>query len=147
MKQLITIIILSICSFGYGQKYIHEPVLYQFQDSIFTLDSATNIVVGQEMEIYFNCCFNDSVIIQIDDKIIDNIFLITDKSTSFTGYVLIHRFDKANCKPTMKIILPDKKVFSEIILDNRYKILKINRMEHWDNTWWITFMNCRTIYE
>ncbi len=127
--------------------YIKEIVNYQY-DKTDPGDRyiKPDVIPGKEILVFFDCCFNDSVQIFKNGQLILSKFLKTDPSLSFTGLAIKIKFEKP--KTILKIILPGKKVFCEITLNNKYyTVLNINRMEDRNPIWWITFRNYVVYYE
>ena len=151
-KTYLTIILIFLINLTLlGQvktdSLIEEKVKYQYDDKKPNETYIPKIELGKEIQINFDCCFDDSVQIFVNDKLVDKRFLRTDESTSYTGYSMVVKFDDKKKNTTLKVVLPDKRVFCNITLDKKYRLLHINRMEHWDKTWWITFRNFGIIYE
>jgi len=148
-KIYFAIILIHFCFSGQGQinKLVEEKVKYQFDDKKPSETFVPKIELGKEIQINFDCCFNDSVQIYVNDKLIEKTFLKTDESTSFTGYSINVKFDNRKKNTTLKVILPNKQVYCSILLYKKYKLLNVNRMENWNKTWWITFGNFGIIYE
>ena len=126
---------------------IEEKVKYQYDNKRPSESYIPKIKIGKEMQINFDCCFNDTVQIFVNDKFIERACLKTDKSTSFTGHSIKVKFNEKEKSTTLKVVLLNKQVYCKIILDKKYRMLNINRMEHWDKTWWITFRNFGIYYE
>ncbi len=129
------------------RSFVEEKVKYQYDDKIPNETYIPKTQLGKEIQINFDCCFNDTVQIFVNDKLIDKLFLSTDESTSFTGHSITVKFDEKKKNTTLKVVLPNKQVFCNIVLDKKYKLLNVNRMEHRDKTWWITFRNFGIVYE
>lgn len=147
--SLILIILVNVALFGQvtNGQLIEEKVKYQYDDKKPNETYAPKIQLGKEIQINFDCCFKDTVQIYVNDKLIDKLFLDTNESTSFTGHSITVKFDEENTSTTLKVVLPNKQVYCNIVLDKKYRILNVNRMEHWDKTWWITFRNYGIRYE
>jgi len=148
--RLLTVLFVFIKLYAFGQVNLNlekEKVKYQYDKRRTEGSYSLSTVIGKSMQVNFDCCFDDSVHIYINNILEEKVFLKTDGSTSFTGHALIVTFNPKDKKSTLKIILPYKKVFCEIDLDKKYKMLHVNRMEHWDKTWWITFRNFGIAYE
>jgi hypothetical protein len=144
IKFQLTFICILLLNFNFSAqsenfKLTEEKVKYQYDyDSTDTYDPKINI--GEEMLIFFNCCFKDSVQVFINDNLIEKIYLYTNESTSYTGYSLKVKFEK-NKETILKVVLPNKKVFCNITLDNKYKLLYLNRIIDRNENWWIIFRN------
>lgn len=152
VKISLLIILLALAklhTFGQGTTELleKEKVKYQYGKKRTKESYHLNTVTGRSMQVDFDCCFNDSVHVYINNILTEKAFLKTNESTSFTNHSLLVKFNPEDKKTTLKIILPDKKVFCEIELDKKYKMLHVNRMEHWDKTWWVTFRNFGILYE
>lgn len=151
IKGLVFILLacMSLCSYGQVKEdlLVKEKVKYQYDKKRTKENYDLNTEVGKSMQVNFDCCFDDSVHVYINNILTEKVFLKTDGSTSFTGHSLIVRFNPKDKKSILKIILPYRKVFCEIDLDKKYKMLNVNRMEHWDKTWWIAFRNFGVVYE
>ena len=146
---LLLIILVDLTLFGQvtNRQLIEEKVKYQYDDKKPNETYIPKTQLGKEIQINFDCCFNDTVQIYVNDKLIDKLFLKTNESTSFTGHSITVKFDEKKKNTTLKVVLPNKQVFCNIILDKKYRLLNVNRMEHWDKTWWITFRNFGIVYE
>ena len=130
-----------------NSQLIEEKVKYQYDNTKPNETYVPKSQLGKEIQIKFDCCFNDSVQVFVNDKNIENLFLNTDKSTSFTGHSITVKFDKKKKNTTLKVVLPNKQVFCNIILNKKYKLLNVNRMECSDKKWWLTFRNFGVFYE
>ena len=143
------IIFINLTLFGQvkNSRLIEEKVNYQYDDEKPNETYIPKIQIGKEIKINFDCCFNDSVQLFVNNKLVDKLFLKTNESTSFTGHSIIVKFDEKKKITIMKIVLPNKQVFCNIVLDKKYRLLNVNRMEDWGKTWPITFRNFGIVYE
>lgn len=125
-------------------KFKEEKVIYQYDSS--KLDKYVfkkNTVIT----IDFDCCFNDSVEIFVNNQLIRRLFLKTENSLSFTGHRMTVMLDKKGVK-TLKLVLPMKKAYCIINLDRRYRYLYVNRLEGTKiSNWPIIFRNFQIMYE
>jgi hypothetical protein len=144
---LIILIDLTLLGQGKNSQLIEEKVKYQYDDKKPSESYVPKVELGKEIQINFDCCFGDTVQIFVNDKLIEKVFLKTDESTSFTGHSIKVKFDEKEKSTTLKVVLPNKQVYCNIVLDKKYRMLNVNRMEHWDKTWWITFRNFGIFYE
>jgi predicted DNA-binding ArsR family transcriptional regulator len=146
---LLLIILINLTLLGQvkNSKLIEEKVKYQYDDKKPSESYVPKVELGKEIQINFDCCFDDTVQFFVNDKLIEKVFLKTDESTSFTGHSIKVKFDEKEKSTTLKVILPNKQVYCSIVLDKKYRMLNVNRMEHWDKTWWITFRNFGIFYE
>jgi predicted DNA-binding ArsR family transcriptional regulator len=146
---LLLIILIDLTLLGQvkNSKLIEEKVKYQYDDKKPSESYVPKVELGKEIQINFDCCFDDTVQIFVNDKLIEKVFLKTDESTSFTGHSIKVKFDEKEKSTTLKVVLPNKQVYCNIILDKKYRMLNVNRMEHWAKTWWITFRNFGIFYE
>lgn len=148
-KFYFILFLLFASSTGQGQtnKLVKEKVKYQYDNKKPNETYVPGIETGKEIQINFDCCFNDTVQIYVNDKLIDKLYLQTNESTNFTGHSITVKFDKKKKKTNLKVVLPDKHVYCNIVLDKKYRILNINRMEYSNKNWWITFRNFGIFYE
>ncbi len=146
---LLLIILIDLTLLGQvkNSQLVEEKVKYQYDDKKPNETYVPKTQLGKEIQINFDCCFNDTVEIYVNEKLIDKPFLKTDGSTSFTGHSITVKFDEKEKNTTLRVVLPNKQVFCNIVLDKKYRLLNVNRMEHWDKTWWITFRNFGIVYE
>ncbi|MCB0409940.1 MAG: hypothetical protein KDD29_06945, partial [Flavobacteriales bacterium] len=146
---LFCITLIGSCLFGQtnDNSLTEEKVKYQYDKDKSAEHYTPKINIGEEIQVNFDCCFdNDTVEIYINDSLTETVVFTTDESTSYADS-RIYKFDKNKKETKLKLVLPNKKVYCEIILDKKYSILHVNRMEHWNKTWWITFRNFGIIYE
>lgn len=138
----------SLTAFGQIPKdlFTEEKVKYQYDNKKPKEYFTPKIEIGKEIEVNFDCCFNDTVEVYVNDRLIERSFFRTEESFGLAKTRII-RFDSTAKNTKLTIVLPNKKVFCEISLNRKYKILHVNRMEHWNNTWPIIFRNFGIIYE
>ncbi len=125
-------------------NFKEEKVIYQYDSS--KLDKYF-FRKNTSITIDFDCCFNDSVEIFVNNQLIRTLFLKTEASLSFTGHRMDVVFEKKEAK-TLKVVLPMKNVYCIINLDKRYRYLYVNRLEGTKITNWpIIFRNFQIMYE
>jgi hypothetical protein len=83
-------------------------------------------VKGKEMSILFNCCFDDSVVVYLNDEVVSLKRFTTDPFVSLSGIVKVS-LDNSKDSNMLRIELPEAKVYSEISLDKNYKLLYLSR--------------------
>jgi hypothetical protein len=83
--------------------------------------------------------------VYLNNELYQTDFFETDFSLSFAKAI---KFELTNEQQILKIVLPNKNVYAEIILDKRFKVLQVNRLEDEDESIWrITFSNNYPRYE
>jgi len=107
-------------------------------------------VKGKEMSILFNCCFDDSVVVYLNDDVVYRKRLKTDPVLSFSGATRVS-FDNSIDSNMLRVELPAAKVYSEISLDKNYKLLYLSRSEahgkRYGHIWTAQFRNVPIDYE
>lgn len=110
----------------------------------------SNNVKGKEMSILFNCCFDDSVVVYLNDKVVYGKRLKTDPVLSFSGATQV-RFDNNLDSNVLRVELPEAKVCLEILLDRNYKFLYLSRSveseKRYGYIWSVIYRNIAMEYE
>ena len=111
---LLLIILIDLTLLGQvkNSKLIEEKVKYQYDDKKPSESYMPKVALGKEIQINFDCCFDDTVQVFINDKLIKKVFLKTDESTSFTGHSIKVKFEKNVKSTTLKVVLPNKYIGS-----------------------------------
>ncbi|MBX2980555.1 MAG: hypothetical protein KF905_14805 [Flavobacteriales bacterium] len=126
-------------------KWEQEAVKYQYADtSGGEIVIVKGIELGTQMQVQFGCCFSDSVNVLLNGKLLERAYFNTDPSTSLARSITV---DLGEGHQVLRVELPEKRVCAEIVLDKSYRVLHVNRMVHWNKTWWVTFQNFHSVYE
>ncbi len=88
----------------------------------------------------FNYDFNDSIFVYIDGVLFNKQFYKTDRSSGITGKFLQLNFKNYKKRPRITICIPSKKIYTEILFDERFKNLKIYRTEK-NHEWDVIYTN------
>lgn len=151
IKGLVFILLacMTLCSYGQVKEelLVEEKVKYQYDKKRTKENYDLSTEIGKSVQVNFDCCFDDSVHVYINNILTEKLFLKTDGSTSFTGHSLVVMFNPKKKQTILKIILTDRKVFCEINLDKKYRALHVNRTEKGGEVWPIIFRNFGIVYQ
>lgn len=119
-----------------------EAILLQYQK----IKEDGILIKGEDFIVSFSHGFNDTVIAYINGKQVFKEYCLTNEALSSTLKGFKIEKQSMQEKPLLTIVLPYRKVYIEIVLDNRFKKLSINRAETWKQ-WPVIFTNFVSVLE